>query len=76
MKQHSGKDTEPADVWGMAVQSIVTDLLDDIPFNVDDYRFANVHLEKECGDKNVNDSNGDKVSVENEDACVETASAT
>ena len=36
---YSGK--EPADVkWCMAVQNIVTDLLDDIPFNFDDYRFA------------------------------------
>ena len=30
----------------IAVQSIVTDLLDDIPFNVNDYRFADEDIEK------------------------------
>ena len=72
----SGKDTEPADVWGMTVQSIVTDLLDNIPFNANDYRFVDGDFEKECVAKNVDDSNAGNVSVENEDACVETASAT
>ena len=36
----SRKGKEPADVWGMIVQSIVTDILDNIPFNADDYRFV------------------------------------
>ena len=32
--------------WVIAVQSIVNDLLDDIPFNGNDYRFADEDIEK------------------------------
>ena len=49
----------------MAVQSIVTDLLDNIPFNAEDYRFVDGHFEKECVAKNFNDLNDGNVSVEN-----------
>ena len=34
-----------------------------------------MEIEKEYGEKNVNDSNDGNVSVKNEDSCVETSSA-